>query len=110
MNRIKDDSYYLEKILTDIDFILLHMKGVNKEELQQNELLLDSMQFRLIQISENANKLSEPFRRRHEEIDWHEIYGLRNWLVHDYGNVDYSIVFSTLVDDIAPLREKLLKK
>ena len=30
MNRIKDDSYYLEKILTDIDFILLHMKGVNK--------------------------------------------------------------------------------
>lgn len=109
MNRIKDDSYYLEKILTDIDFILLHMKGVNKEELQHNELLLDSMQFRLIQISENANKLSEPFRRRHGEIDWHEIYGLRNWLVHDYGNVDYSIVFSTLVDDIAPLREKLVK-
>ena len=109
MNRIKDDSYYLEKILADIGFILLHMQGVSKEQLEANDLLLDSMQFRLIQISENANKLSEHFKRRHADIDWHEIYGLRNWLVHDYGNVDYGIVFSTLVNDIAPLKAKLEK-
>ena len=107
MNRIKDDSYYLEKIIKDIDFILLHMENVSKEQLQENEILLDSMQFRLIQISENANKLSDIFKQRHANIDWHEIYGLRNWLVHDYGNVDYEIIFSTLVKDIRPLKEKL---
>ena len=45
MNRIKDDSYFLEKILKDIDFILLHMENVSKEQLQENEILLDSMQF-----------------------------------------------------------------
>ena len=109
MNRIKDDAYYLEKILKDIDFILVHMENVSKNQLQENEVLLDSMQFRLIQISENASKLSSNYKQRHTEIDWHEIYGLRNWLVHDYGNVDYEIVFSTLVKDIKPLKERLLK-
>ena len=45
MNRIKDDAYYLEKILKDIDFILVHMENVSKNQLQENEVLLDSMQF-----------------------------------------------------------------
>ena len=106
MDRKKDDFYYLEKIHKDIDFILLHMKNVGKNQLQENEVLLDSMQFRLIQISENANKLSDTFKLQHTDIDWHEIYGLRNWLVHDYGNVDYEIVFMTLINDIEPLKKK----
>ena len=108
MNNKKDDVYYLGKIVKDIDFIAAHINGIQKEDLENDEVLLDSMQFRLIQISENANKLSENFKRKHTDIDWHEIYGLRNWIVHDYGNVSYDIIFSTLTNDIQPLKEKLL--
>ena len=37
MDRKKDDFYYLEKIHKDIDFILLHMKNVGKNQLQEKE-------------------------------------------------------------------------
>ena len=52
----KDDSYYVKKIMTDLYFIKDHISEVTKAELAQNEILLDSMLFRLIEICENAKK------------------------------------------------------
>ena len=54
----KIEYYNLEKIKTDIAFIVAHMKDVDAQELNDNEILFDSMLFRMIQISENAKKLS----------------------------------------------------
>ena len=105
----KDDTYYAEKMLKDIDFILEHVKNISCDELAADEVLLDSMQFRLIQIAESANKLSQEYKLRCLDVDWIGISGLRNWLVHDYGNVNYSIVFDTLTKDIAILRKKLIR-
>ena len=54
MDNVKNDNYYLQKIKQDLAFITVHMKNVDIEELNTNEILLDSMLFRMIQISENA--------------------------------------------------------
>ncbi len=107
MDNIKNDNYYAEKIREDLDFIVIHTKNVDKEELAQNEILLDSMLFRLIQISENAKKLSDGYKEKHTSVPWMAIYGLRNRIVHDYGNVDLDIVYSTLKDDIPELLEMI---
>ena len=56
-----------------------------------------------IQISENARKLSEDYKRKHPSIPFLAMYGLRNRIVHDYGNVDLGIVFATLKNDIPGL-------
>ena len=66
--------------------------------------------FRLIQISENARKLSDKYKERHSVIPWTAISGLRNRIVHDYGNVDFSIVYDTLKSDIPELMNKLKKE
>ena len=52
MNNLKNDKYYIGKILTDLHFIVEHMEGVTIRTLGENEVLLDSMSFRLIQIQE----------------------------------------------------------
>jgi len=56
--------------------------------------------FRMIQISENARKLSDDYKQKHFNIPWNALYGLRNRIVHDYGNVVLDIVFETLKKDI----------
>ena len=93
----------MQKICHDLQFIVKYMKNVDIEELQENEILLDSMMFRMIQLSENAKKLSEEYKRKRPEIPWNAIYGLRNRIVHDYGNVDLNMVFETLKNDIPEL-------
>ncbi len=107
MDNIKDDSYFITKIKEDLSFILKHMEDVDSEGLRQNEVLQDSMLFRLIQISENAKRISQIFKDAHEDIPWTALYGLRNRIVHDYGNVDLEIVYSTLKDDLPELLDKM---
>ncbi len=104
MDNVKNDLYYVHKIQEDLAFIMRYMKNVDAEEFPRNELLQDSMMFRLIQISENSRKLSDKFKLiEHPSIPWTAIYGLRNRIVHDYGSVDLSIVFDTLKNSIPEL-------
>ena len=107
MGNNKNDKYYIDKIMEDISFIIRNTKDISKEELGQNEVLLDSMMFRLIQISENSKKLSDNYKEKNSNVPWLAIYGLRNRIVHDYGNVDLSIIFSTLKNDIPELQDLL---
>lgn len=103
MDNLKNDTYYIQKIIQDLNFIVLHMKDVDIEELNENEVLLDSMLFRMIQLSENAKKLSDEYKMKNSNVPWNAIYGLRNRIVHDYGNVDLNVVFETLKNDIPEL-------
>lgn len=103
MDNIKNDTYYVEKIKNDLAFIIDHTKNIDQSRLEQDEVLLDSMLFRLIQISENVRRMSESYKEEHTNIPWTAIYGLRNRIVHDYGNVDLEIIYSTLKNDIPEL-------
>jgi uncharacterized protein with HEPN domain len=103
MDNVKNDQYYLNRIKTDIAFIVNHMTNVDLQELSDNEILLDSMLFRMIQISENAKKLSSDYKEVNNNLPWDEISGLRNRIVHDYGNVNLNIIFDTLKNDIPDL-------
>ena len=38
------------------------------------------------------------------DYDWYRVSGMRNRLVHDYGNVDYRVVFLTAKNDLTKLR------
>ncbi|MBE6653904.1 MAG: DUF86 domain-containing protein [Ruminococcaceae bacterium] len=103
---MKNDNYYIQKILTDLRFIVNHMEGVSRQALEAEEVLLDSMLFRLIQIQETSKKLSDAYKMEHDEIPWTDISGLRNRIVHDYGNVDLGVVYATLTNDIPWLIEQ----
>ena len=107
MDNVKNDNYYIQKIIKDLTFIVTHMRNVDLEELNANEVLLDSMLFRMIQISENARKLSEEYKQERGNIPWNALYGLRNRIVHDYGNVDLNVVYETLKNDIPELLEMI---
>ena len=107
MDNIKTDSYYIQKIIKDLTFVTSQMHNVDIEELNSNEILLDSMLFRMIQISENSRKLSDEYKEKYTNIPLNAVYGFRNRIVHDYGNVDLNIVFETLKNDIPDLLELL---
>ncbi len=109
MDNRKDDTYYLGKIITDLEFLIRQTSGKTKEEIRDNEILVDSIMFRLIQISENSDKLTPNFKETNTNLPWREIKGMRNRIVHDYGVVDMTIIYDTVSKDIPKMYE-LLKK
>ncbi|MBQ0041442.1 MAG: DUF86 domain-containing protein [Clostridiales bacterium] len=46
---------------------------------------------------------------RFDSIPRIAIYGLRNRIVHDYGNVDLKIIFNTLKNDVAEVKAMIEK-
>ncbi len=57
MDNIKNDKYYLEKIISDLEFMVEHTRGKTKAEIENDDLLVDSIMFRIIQIAENNSRL-----------------------------------------------------
>ena len=107
MDNKKDDKYYVKKIITDLAFIFKHTKDLSLSELEKNEVLVDSVMFRLIQVSENSDKLTDDFKIYHGIIPWRAMRGMRNRIVHEYGNVDMSVVYDTVKNDIPELLAEL---
>ncbi len=54
-------------------------------------------------IGEAARRVSSEFQEKHPEIPWREIIGQRNILAHEYGEIDYEILYRTAKEDIPAL-------
>ena len=84
---------------------MIKQKKISEKSLKNDEVLLDSMMFRLIQISESIKKLSNDIKEKYNEVPWLDIMGFRNRIVHDYGRVDFHIVIASIKCDIPVLKE-----
>lgn len=59
MDNIKNDSYYLNKIVDDIKFVIGSTANMTLDEFDNNEMVNSAVNFKFIQISENASRLSK---------------------------------------------------
>ena len=107
MDNVKNDQYFVEKIKTDLEFVIEHTVGKTRDEIEADELLIDSIMFRIIQVSENSGKQTEQFKEAHRDVPWLAIKGMRNKIVHDYGYVDLTVVYDTVIHGIPEMYDKL---
>ena len=61
MDNKKTDQYYIDKIITDLTFIRTHTESLSKSKLEEDEILVDSIMFRLIQVADSF-QYSDQFR------------------------------------------------
>lgn len=109
MDNKKNDEYYVNQILDDLTKISSYTSNVSYEEFLSDELMIDAVLFRLILVTESIKKLSLQYRKSKSIINWNDIIGFRNRIVHDYGKTDYSIVYEVVTNDIPRLKEALTK-
>lgn len=58
-------------------------------------------------IGEAANMLTSQFIEIHSETQWKRIRGMRNYIVHEYFQIDDSVVWSVIQNDLQPLRQQV---
>jgi len=106
MDNEKSDGYYIAKALNEINIIIKYMEGINDyDEFVKDDMRLDGILFRMIQMVEQIKFLSEDYKAVHSDIPWGEIIGFRNGLVHEYGKTDYIIVYEIASRDIFLLKK-----
>jgi uncharacterized protein with HEPN domain len=102
------DNQLLIAMVEHIDNAISDMSSfADSAELSQNRVVQNSVAMELIQIAELGRKVSDGMLLRHSDVPWAEIRGMRNRLVHEYGEVEWDIVFSTVRHDLPEFRSKL---
>ena len=109
MDNRKTPEYYFKKMIADIEFCIAHNNGITLKEFCENEVLNSAISFKFVQISENAKKIPSYIIEKYDFIPWNKINGLRNKIVHDYGNIQYEIIYDTIIYDLPDLLGKLIK-
>lgn len=104
MDNYKNDNYYIEKALNDIDIIIKYTSGKTYEEFMSDETIIDATMFRLIQMTESIKNISLEYKEANSQIPWGEIVGFRNGIVHEYGETDYTVVYDIITKDIYDLK------
>lgn len=58
----------------------------------------------ILQIGELVRHLSDDFKSEHDEIPWHKMRGMRNYVAHEYGSIDLEVVWFVATDSIVELK------
>ena len=84
---------------------MAYVAGMTRQDFLQDTQVQDSVIRRLEIIGEAAGRISPEFRDAQPEIQWSEIRGMRNRMIHGYDDVDVDVdvVWDTVERDIPHL-------
>ena len=105
----KNDAIYINHILDTIRDIETSIKGLSKEEFQNNKDISDACVRRLEIIGEAVKNISKGIKARYPKVEWRKIAGTRDMVIHSYFNVDLDIVLNIVKNEIPLLRRHILK-
>ena len=103
------DEIIVQKMLVYATKLTDYCEGYNYNSFVEDDKLVDACVFNLSQIGELCRATDDSYIKAHPEVPWHEMYGLRNRIVHDYEGVNLRLVWEILSEDIPQLKETLQK-
>lgn len=97
----------LEDMIEAIRKINQYTKGMTYDIFINDPKTVDAVVRNLEIIGEAANRVSKSFQQEHPQVEWRQIIGLRNRIIHDYFGIDYEIVWQVVTVDLRKLKKKL---
>lgn len=100
------DEARIKHILDAITEVQSYTKDIRFEDFTKNSMMKFAVIKQLEIIGEAANHISEKLKENYSEIEWREIIGLRNILIHEYFGVDENIVWGIITKDMPKLKNQ----
>lgn len=99
----KAQDAYLHDMLEAARLIRSYTAGVAFEEFWHNSEKRDAVALRISVLGESAHKIDRATEATLPGIPFKGIRGMRNRIAHDYGAVDFKIVWAVTQTEIEPL-------
>jgi uncharacterized protein with HEPN domain len=82
-------------------------EGKTRFDLDSDRGLAIILVHEIVLIGEAAARVTQDFQGSHIEIEWKNIIGMRNRLIHAYFEIDLDIVWNTVLNRLPKLIEQL---
>jgi uncharacterized protein with HEPN domain len=97
------DRIRVQHILDEAGEACKYAKGISFDEFVEDGKTVRAVMRSIEVMGEAASKVSIEFRKEHPDVPWQKIIGMRNRLIHVYFDIDYSIVWQTVKENLPPL-------
>ena len=96
-------------MLQAIERICRYTKGKNFEDFIADDMMYYAVVKNIEILGEASNMLTEEFRQAHPKTPWKQVNGMRNYIVHEYFQVDNNVVWDVITNDL-PILEQQIKE
>jgi uncharacterized protein with HEPN domain len=103
----KEPIEFLKHIADECTYLLSVSKELSKDNFLDNETLKRAVVRNLEIIGEATKKIPADFKVKWSSIQWKNMAGMRDRLIHDYIGVNYSIVWDVLINKIPALNAQI---
>lgn len=100
LKHIRDESFFIVSVITP---------NVSKDDFLQDETLKRAVVRSLEIIGEATKKIPVDFKIKWGSINWKNMAGMRDRLIHDYMGVNYSIVWKVIKNKIPDLYTQIIE-
>ena len=105
----RDADLYLEDIIDATENILNYTSGIDYDDFISNKMCIDAVIKNLLVVGEAVKKIPEEIKLEHPAIDWKNIAGLRDVLIHAYFRIDNDLLWDIIQNKLEDLRGEVLK-
>lgn len=99
LKHIKDECSYILSVITP---------ETSKDHLLENETLKRAVVRSLEIIGEASKKIPADFKLKWNDINWKNMAGMRDRLIHDYMGINYTIVWDVAKNKIPELSKQII--
>ena len=92
-----------------IEHINDYLKGKSFEYMKENIMCFHAVVYNIMIIGEAANMLTTEFQTTHPDTPWKMVKGMRNYIVHEYFQIDDTIVWDVATKDLNELSEQITR-
>jgi len=106
---MKDDLPFINHILDSINAIKEFSKGLTKKGLASDRMRQSAIIREIEIIGEAVKNISNSLKNKYKEVEWKDIAGTRDKLIHHYFGVDLNIVWAIIKINLPRLKKDILK-
>lgn len=103
----KNPKIFLLHISESIEEIEKYLGSVSEDEFSSDTKTQDAVMRRLEIIGEAAKNIPTDFQKQYQQIEWREIAGMRDQLIHHYFGVKMDAVWETAKKDLPKLKTQV---
>jgi len=100
-------TFHLIQMIHAIHKIEKYVQGMSRDEFLADEKTIDAVIRNLEILGEATHHIPNKVRKAYSGIQWVALRHMRNFLAHEYFNVDPQIIWETIARDLNGLKMSL---
>ena len=107
MSEHVSNTIRIRHIVDAINKIQSYVSGISETEFYEDEKTIQAVERNFEIIGEAAKRVPDDIQNKYTGVEWLDMRDMRNFIIHQYDDVEEHVLWNTIKTDLPPLLKKL---